>query len=508
MKVHKKSIDFTNFDFSKTKEGLANEKAIEEADYPDYNVKSIALDDIEFNPQNTRFNDEDTEEEIEELAANIKFYGLFHPVAVFPHGDKYMLFSGERRTKAFKVLNRKFIPAMIFPDEGEISNMERLYQANLQSRMLNTRKRFLAFKDLKMFYENQANAHQSDSKLAEKLKMTRTTYNKYLELYQNAEDGDIELLESGEISWDEFVRHTMDIISDNNRNQIKRRIEIIAKKSDNIVAKNYIHPESKAVYSIEQDENGKYCTAVTNINLYKVPLHFQNQEYDSFDDAQVALDLFADANNFVIYKGDFSEYRLSPSEDSQFSESSHNPVPDSNTDIDDTGINESLPQSTSDSSTVESESSTESSVTNETLSEEESTNLDLDHDTSEENNAVSDSSDEKDENDEDTGISISTDENKNRSLNSEESEEKEEDTAENKATNNDSDYLKQFARFSGFGINDGLPHHGALVYSGTKAYIITHLDVDSGKEYGKATKKTTALYVEVNPKTVRINFEV
>ena len=488
MKVNKKSNEFTSFNIGQTKEAEEINNAIEEVTSTKYEVKNIPIEDIEFNPNNTRFNDEDTDEEIEELAENIKLYGLFHPIGVFPRGDKYMLFSGERRTKAFQKLKKRYIPAMIFPDMGDFGNMERLYQANLQSRMLDVRKRFLAFKDLLSGYETKISAGQTDE-LANKLRITRATVKKYKELYQNAAEGDFELLESGEITWDEFVRHTSDIIAENEKLQYKRRIEVISKKSESIKATNYKDQGNNAIYSVECDENGQFCTAVTDANLFKVPLHFQNQVFKTFDEAQVALNLFAISNNLAVYTGDFSEFKeqknssVTPAVQEKPVNTDQEEAEMANEEDFAPSLFETVPDQTVGSKGISS-------------SEKVSDNFDVDEgdEEIEEDNIIVDAEEPKTAV-KDTDKADSSEEKETTADDSEKS-------AENEPKNQDSDYLKQYATFSGYSIKDHKRYEGALAYTETRAFIIIKLGIDAGVAVSKAARKTNSYYVEVEPKSV------
>ena len=480
MKVHKKSEAFTNFNIGASKEAEEINNSIDEVTSTKYVVENIPIEDIEFNPKNTRFNDEDTEEEIEDLAENIKLYGLFHPIGVFPRGNKYMLFSGERRTKAFKKLGKRYIPAMIFPDMGDFGNMERLYQANLQSRMLDVRKRFLAFKDLLSDYESESSVGQTD--IADKLRITRATVQKYKELYQNAEEGDFELLESGEITWDEFVRHTRDVIAAQENQQYLRRIEVISRNSENIAISNYIDYSTNTVYSVERDDNGKYCTAVTDVNLYKVPLHYRNQVFETFHEAQVALHFFAISNKLSVYTGDFSEFnaKVNPSVVEQTSEYPvENFTPDESDKIDQDDFAPSLLES----------------VPTQVIGKNETS------DYKEESNNEYDEEDDEDETEdiEETEIKINLDNNGQPET---QPSVKEDDKTVESIVTSDSDYLKQYASFSGYSLEDKRKYDGALVYSGTKAFIIYRLEIDDCVPVSKAARKANAYFVEVEPKSV------
>ena len=503
MKVNKKSNAFTNFDIALSKDNEKLNSSIDEATSTKYDVKNIPIEDIEFNPKNTRFNDDDTDEEIEELAENIELYGLFHPVAVFPHGNKYMLFSGERRTKAYIKLKRREIPAMIYPDDGDLGNMERLYQANLQSRMLDARKRFLAFKDLQAEYESSSDTVKT-ADIAKKLRISTVSANKYKKLYQNAENGDIELLESGEISMEEFERRTMDLIAEREKNQYMKRIAIISDYTEDIPATNYIDPHTKTVYSVERDEDGKYCTAVTDANLFKVPLHYRNQVFDTFEEAQISLNMFGISNKFTIYHGDFSEYKKqkSPSPSPAVVESSSDSATYAEQESETSAINEKdYGPSLIDTVPTQEVGGDTSESSNEDSSEKSPID----------DVPVDDSESDSTANSEDEEYTSSDDGEPDRATTAEKEQEKvtsstgskEVENTQKKPANSDSDYLKQYAKFSGYCPANATIYYGALVYSGTRAFIITQLQVDAGTPVDKVMKKTTALFVEVEPKTVQ-----
>jgi ParB family chromosome partitioning protein len=76
----------------------------------------IPLNIIEEDPNQPRNEDEFNLEALEELAGSIKSTGLQTPITVRKHPDnpdKYMIHTGARRFRAFIMLNRKTIPAVI-----------------------------------------------------------------------------------------------------------------------------------------------------------------------------------------------------------------------------------------------------------------------------------------------------------------------------------------------------------------------------------------------------------
>lgn len=106
-------------------------KSIEETNY-------IPIDSIEFNNDNI-FNKYDSDESIAELAENIKENGLLHNIVVAeiePH--KYLLISGERRTKAMLHLGEDKIRATIKKGLSDLETLKMLFFANSETREYTT----------------------------------------------------------------------------------------------------------------------------------------------------------------------------------------------------------------------------------------------------------------------------------------------------------------------------------------------------------------------------------
>lgn len=74
-------------------------------------IININLSDIDINKNQPRKNFD--KESLDELAASIKENGLLQPIAVQKVGDRFQIIAGERRFRAFKLLNEKKIPAII-----------------------------------------------------------------------------------------------------------------------------------------------------------------------------------------------------------------------------------------------------------------------------------------------------------------------------------------------------------------------------------------------------------
>lgn len=98
----------------------------------------IPIDQIVFNEDNI-FNMGDSDEGIAELAQNIKENGLLHNIVVAKIAtNKYLLISGERRTKAVKYLGGDKIRATIRNNLSELEILKMLFFANSETREYTT----------------------------------------------------------------------------------------------------------------------------------------------------------------------------------------------------------------------------------------------------------------------------------------------------------------------------------------------------------------------------------
>lgn len=94
----------------------------------------IPIAAIERNKDNF-FNVGDSDESIEELAENIKENGLLHNIVVVETApNKYLLISGERRTRAMELLGKDTIKATIKKDLSELQTLKLLFFANSETR--------------------------------------------------------------------------------------------------------------------------------------------------------------------------------------------------------------------------------------------------------------------------------------------------------------------------------------------------------------------------------------
>ena len=101
-------------------------------------TEMIPVSSIIMNDDNV-FSINDTDEEIQSLAENIKENGLIHNITVAEVApDKYLLISGERRTKAIKYLGRETIKANIKSGLSDFEIMKLLFFANSETREYST----------------------------------------------------------------------------------------------------------------------------------------------------------------------------------------------------------------------------------------------------------------------------------------------------------------------------------------------------------------------------------
>ena len=112
-------------------------------------TEMIPISSIIMNEDNV-FSANDTDEEIQSLAENIKENGLIHNITVAETGpDQYLLISGERRTKAMKYLGRDTIKANIKSGLSEFEIMKLLFFANSETREYTTEEKITIINSFK-----------------------------------------------------------------------------------------------------------------------------------------------------------------------------------------------------------------------------------------------------------------------------------------------------------------------------------------------------------------------
>ena len=118
--------------FSKLSEAVEKEQKTVER------TEIIPIDSIVMNKDNI-FSSSDTDESIAALAKNIEENGLLHNIVVAEtDNNKYLLISGERRTKAMKYLGRDKIKATVRKNLSEFEVLKMLFFANSETREYST----------------------------------------------------------------------------------------------------------------------------------------------------------------------------------------------------------------------------------------------------------------------------------------------------------------------------------------------------------------------------------
>lgn len=123
----------------------------------------IPIDSIIFNEDNV-FGFDDSEESIAELAENIEENGLLHNIVVVEVKDnKYLLISGERRTKAMKYLGRDTIKATIKKDLTDLEVLKMLFFANSETREYSVEEKVKIIKSFTEKLEKFENTSEKES---------------------------------------------------------------------------------------------------------------------------------------------------------------------------------------------------------------------------------------------------------------------------------------------------------------------------------------------------------
>jgi ParB family chromosome partitioning protein len=120
----------------------AREKAHFEEKYGE-----IPIDKLEENPYQPRI--EINQKELKELADSIKQNGLLQPILVQKIDKRYVIISGHRRVEAHKLLNKKFIKAIVVKNQQNSELVKKSIIENLQRKDLNIIETAIALKRYK-----------------------------------------------------------------------------------------------------------------------------------------------------------------------------------------------------------------------------------------------------------------------------------------------------------------------------------------------------------------------
>ncbi|NBU84617.1 MAG: ParB/RepB/Spo0J family partition protein, partial [Sphingomonadaceae bacterium] len=115
------------------------------------------------------------EDALDELARSISALGVLQPIVVRDLGGQYQIVAGERRWRAFKMLGKLSIPAIVVQASDEHSGVCALIE-NVHRTDLNPMDRAIAVQKL------SAEFSLTHDKLAEKLSLDRSTVTNYMRL--------------------------------------------------------------------------------------------------------------------------------------------------------------------------------------------------------------------------------------------------------------------------------------------------------------------------------------
>ena len=182
----------------------------------------------EFNP----YNENDSAENVEQLAKSIEAYGLIEPLCVNKGSDGlYHLISGERRFKAILRLNWKSVPCVVYDELEAIQAELRLHEANLETREYTSAQKFSFYKRVKELLEDlKDNGKLSgglQKNIADMLHISERQVRKYDsisklpdEIQQSVMEGDMTINRAYNLSQDyksmteEITQQAVDDISD------------------------------------------------------------------------------------------------------------------------------------------------------------------------------------------------------------------------------------------------------------------------------------------------------
>ena len=157
------------------KDGVIEIQAVADTRVPSNLVVNVAISDIDKNPFQTRYVEDD--DALEELGESIKANGVVQPIVVRPaeEAGRYVLILGERRLHASKKVGKTHIPALV-RRVSEQQAAEMTIVENLQREDLSPLEQAQAFRVL----SNKFNLTQQE--IAERVGLSRTSIANYMRL--------------------------------------------------------------------------------------------------------------------------------------------------------------------------------------------------------------------------------------------------------------------------------------------------------------------------------------
>ncbi len=157
------------------RDGVIEIQAVAETRMPSNLVANLAISDIDKNPFQTRYVEDD--DALEELAESIKANGVVQPIVVRPaeEAGRYVLILGERRLHASKKVGKTHIPALVRRVSDQQA-AEMTIVENLQREDLSPLEQAEAFRVL----SNKFSLTQQE--IAERVGLSRTSIANYMRL--------------------------------------------------------------------------------------------------------------------------------------------------------------------------------------------------------------------------------------------------------------------------------------------------------------------------------------
>lgn len=176
-------------------------------------LKKIKVDFIERNPSQPRkyFDNE----ELMELSASIKEYGILNPISVRKKGTRYELIAGERRLRASKLAGLTDIPCIVMTASDEDSSVLAIIE-NIQRADLDFFEEALSYKKLIEHF----NFTQEDA--AKKIGKTQSSVANKLRLLKLSSDN-IELIKIGNLT-ERHARALLRLASEADRMRVTQYI--------------------------------------------------------------------------------------------------------------------------------------------------------------------------------------------------------------------------------------------------------------------------------------------
>ena len=231
-------------------------------------TEMIPISSIIMNEDNV-FSANDTDEEIQSLAENIKENGLIHNITVAETGPvQYLLISGERRTKAMKYLGRDTIKANIKSGLSEFEILKLLFFANSETREYTTEEKIHIINDFKekikrFSIDDKASVSAFNSYVSEAFNIHPRQASKLISISSELSEGLKELLFSDTIDIntaaafaqlpEDYQNYVADLIANGSQKDAKGSVQKaldFTKLSKNVISKsNNSLSKNKASYA-------------------------------------------------------------------------------------------------------------------------------------------------------------------------------------------------------------------------------------------------------------------